>query len=125
MDTTEYRRLAKKLGYCPSVADIRRAEGVIRLLCDEIDQSKRNGFGLTPKTKDLWSFICKYYSTHKVTPSYREMMRANGCKSTSQIASRVKILQRRGYIDFRPREARSVKILKWPAGVEQPEVFIE
>lgn len=117
MDTAEYRRLAKKLAFHPSVADIKRAELVIRALCDEVDGRKRNGFGLTRKCRDLWIFICEYYDVHQVPPSYREMMDANDSKSTSAISARMKILQRRGYIDFIPRQARSLKIIKWPTEV--------
>ena len=65
---------------------------------------------ITPKQKELLSFIKEYLAEHGVTPSYDEMKDGLGLHSKSGIHRLVSGLEERGYITRLPNRARAIEV---------------
>ncbi|MGA1627211.1 MAG: transcriptional repressor LexA, partial [Prochlorothrix sp.] len=57
-------------------------------------------------------WLVKYIHENQHPPSIRQMMNAMGLKSPAPVQSRLKHLQRKGYIDWSEGKARTIRILE-------------
>lgn len=67
---------------------------------------------LTPKQQELFDYLEDYIERNGIAPAIREQAKAMGLKSPAPIQYRLEALQKRGYIDWMPDKARSIRILK-------------
>lgn len=54
---------------------------------------------LSPRQREMLDFIVSYIDQHGVAPTYRDMGRALGIKSTNGVSDHLKALERKGYIE--------------------------
>ncbi|MEB3273044.1 MAG: transcriptional repressor LexA [Prochlorothrix sp.] len=67
---------------------------------------------LTFAQGQLYDWLVKYIHENQHPPSIRQMMNAMGLKSPAPVQSRLKHLQRKGYIDWSEGKARTIRILE-------------
>ena len=65
----------------------------------------------TKKQQQLLEFVQKFTIEHDYSPSYREIMSALGYKSVSTVASHVEGLIKKGFLERRENEARSLEVV--------------
>lgn len=70
-----------------------------------------NAGGLTPAQKRVLDFINTYIRRNGVSPSYSEMQADLNMRSKASVSRYLIALRERGYIDFSPRQARSIIVL--------------
>jgi hypothetical protein len=94
--------------------------------------------GLTVKQAELLRYIVEYMDKDdgSVSPSFQEMRQSLGYKSKSNVHRLMQALKERGYINYLPRRARSIQLIKpspeipreetrSPITVEQSARFIQ
>jgi repressor LexA len=71
---------------------------------------------LTPAQNELFEWLVQYIRENQHPPSIRQMMKAMELRSPAPVQSRLKHLQKKGYIDWTEGKARTIRIL---AGAEE------
>jgi len=66
---------------------------------------------LTQVQQELFDWLVEYIRQNQHSPSIRQMMQAMNLKSPAPVQSRLDHLQRKGYIDWNPGKARTIRIL--------------
>lgn len=69
---------------------------------------------LTAAQQELYDWLVDYIHTNQHPPSIRQMMKAMDLRSPAPVQSRLKHLQRKGYIDWTEGKARTIRILNDP-----------
>lgn len=73
---------------------------------------------LTAPQQELFDWLRSYISRHQHSPSIREMVEAMGLRSPAPIQSRLRHLQRKGWITWQEGQARTLQLLAAePAGI--------
>ena len=67
---------------------------------------------LTDVQKALYKAIKEYIEEYHYSPTIRELVQITGKKSTGTTAATLKILKRKGYIDYNYNRNRTIRILK-------------
>ncbi len=67
------------------------------------------------KTFKVFTFVQDYIAQHGKSPSLREIMTGVGYASMSVVSHHLDNMQRDGYIERNPKEARSIRILRVPS----------
>lgn len=66
---------------------------------------------LTKRQREVLSFIIKHQQEHGAPPSQREVAQEFGFRSTTAVADHLRALRRKGYLEHRPHQARSLRVL--------------
>ena len=66
---------------------------------------------LTEAQQQLYDWLADYISSHRHSPSIRQMMEAMGLRSPAPIQSRLKHLQQKGWITWQGGQARTLQLL--------------
>ncbi|MCM1984726.1 transcriptional repressor LexA [Lyngbya confervoides] len=66
---------------------------------------------LTKVQQELYDWLVDYIQTYQHAPSIRQMMQAMKLRSPAPVQSRLEHLRRKGYIDWDPGQARTLRIL--------------
>ncbi len=66
---------------------------------------------LTPAQQELYTWLAAYISSHRHSPSIRQMMEAMGLRSPAPIQSRLRHLQQKGWITWQGGQARTLQLL--------------
>ena len=69
---------------------------------------------LTEKQKAFLDFIKAYIEKNTISPSLQELQRAFSYKSISTVQSMIWTLTLKGYLEFTPNKARSLKVIDLP-----------
>lgn len=69
---------------------------------------------LTPRETDLLNYIIDFKRRNGYAPTVREMCRGINTHSMQHIKSMLERLQDKGYIDYKSKKARTIKINKGP-----------
>lgn len=72
---------------------------------------------LTDAQQELYDWLVAYIRDNQHSPSIRQMMRAMNLKSPAPIQSRLDHLRKKGYIDWKEGQARTIRILNENQGV--------
>lgn len=67
---------------------------------------------LTRRQSEVLAFIRKRLKEDEVGPNYEEISKAMGMSSKSGVHRIVYALKERGFIDFIPKRARSIRVLE-------------
>ena len=67
---------------------------------------------LTDRQKDVFNVIKDYINDNGFSPSYRELAKLSGLKSSSTVLGHLRQLKKKGYINFIPRSPRTLTIKK-------------
>ncbi|UPJ65266.1 hypothetical protein [Bradyrhizobium sp. 191] len=67
--------------------------------------------GLTTAQREFLEAIEGHIAQHRQPPSYREIAKMFGFKSTGRVTEVLRALQERGWITFLPGRARSITVL--------------
>ena len=67
---------------------------------------------LTEKQNELYEAIKEYINHYGFSPTVRDLCEIMGVKSTATIAFGLRMLKRKGYIDYIPKRMRTIKIIK-------------
>ena len=65
---------------------------------------------MTPRQKQTLDFIRGYWEDNEYAPSYEEIREGINAKSKSSVASLIRKLEERGYIERVPNAARSIRL---------------
>ena len=65
---------------------------------------------MTPRQKETLDFIRGYWEDNEYAPSYEEIREGISAKSKSSVASLIKKLEERDYIERIPNAARSIRL---------------
>jgi repressor LexA len=66
---------------------------------------------LTPAQQELYDWLGEFISSHRHSPSIRQMMEAMGLRSPAPIQSRLRHLQQKGWITWQEGQARTLQLL--------------
>lgn len=69
---------------------------------------------LTERQREVLAFIIEHQQSNGAPPSQREVARQFGFRSTTAVADHLRALRRKGYLDHRPHQARSLRVLSQP-----------
>ena len=72
---------------------------------------------LTSAQQELYDWLADYISTHRHSPSIRQMMEGMGLRSPAPIQSRLRHLQQKGWITWQEGQARTLQLLGDMVGV--------
>lgn len=92
----------------------------VSLLASKISYSEkriRKRGGMTRRQRDLLEFIRKYVNDYGISPSYEEMCVGIGLAGKAGIHRLVVGLRDRGFVDFQPSSARSVRLTSKAVGL--------
>lgn len=67
---------------------------------------------LTPKQVELYDAIKECLDKYHYSPTVRELCRMLGGKSTGTILPALRLLRKKGYIDYEDRKSRTIRIIK-------------
>lgn len=67
--------------------------------------------GVTKRQAEMLKIIRTYIDEHGYSPSYVELADAMNIKSLGNIHDKVKALQERGHLEYRPGAPRSITLL--------------
>lgn len=67
---------------------------------------------MTEKQLQVYEEIKKYIDKYKFSPTIRELCEAIGVKSTATIHYYLKLLKKKGYIDYTYNRNRTIRVLK-------------
>ena len=67
---------------------------------------------LSVQNKKVLSFIKQFIKANKYSPTIREMASGMGFKSGAPVQHHLQVLKNRGFVDWVPRQARTLKIVK-------------
>lgn len=59
----------------------------------------------------VYTFLIDFYNKNGYMPTIREICRATGIKSTSDVHRRLRYLEKKGYIQIIPRKCRGIRLL--------------
>ena len=65
----------------------------------------------TRKQKELLDYIDQFTDDHNTSPTYREIADALGLNSIASVAQRIDNCVEAGFLEKRPREARSLRVI--------------
>lgn len=65
----------------------------------------------TRKQKELLDYIDQFTDDHNTSPTYREIADALGLNSIASVAQRIDNCVEAGFLEKRPREARSLRVV--------------
>lgn len=68
---------------------------------------------LTAREEDLLSFIINFKKTNQFAPTVTEMCKGINTKSRTHICYMLENLQRKGYITYKEKHARSIVVKKF------------
>lgn len=68
-------------------------------------------FNLTPMQREVFDFIDEFIDEKGYAPTYREIMEGCGLSSLGRVTQVVKSLKKRGWVDYLPKQNRSITIL--------------
>ncbi|MBW7968152.1 hypothetical protein [Bradyrhizobium sp. BR 10289] len=68
--------------------------------------------GLTTAQREILEGIERHIAQHNQPPSYREIAKMFGFKSTGRVTEVLRALQERGWVTFIPGRARSITVLE-------------
>lgn len=68
--------------------------------------------GLTKRQREILDYIMWYIEEHGYQPSYRDIGKYFGIKSTRGVSDHIEALRRKGYLDKDPSKARSMEVKK-------------
>ena len=66
---------------------------------------------LTSAQQELYDWLADYITTHRHSPSIRQMMQAMGLRSPAPVQSRLRHLQQKGWITWQEGQARTLQLL--------------
>ena len=66
---------------------------------------------LTTAQQELYDWLADYISTHRHSPSIRQMMQGMGLRSPAPVQSRLRHLQQKGWITWQEGQARTLQLL--------------
>jgi repressor LexA len=66
---------------------------------------------LTSAQQELYDWLDDYISSHRHSPSIRQMMEAMGLRSPAPVQSRLRHLQQKGWITWQEGQARTLQLL--------------
>lgn len=66
---------------------------------------------MTPRQKEVLDFIKDYWMTYGFAPSYEAICVGVGIRSKGNVSAIVKRLRERGFIEYQPKRARSIRVL--------------
>jgi repressor LexA len=66
---------------------------------------------LTDVQQELYDWLVEYIGENHHAPSIRQMMQAMNLRSPAPVQSRLEHLRRKGYIDWEPGQARTLRII--------------
>jgi repressor LexA len=66
---------------------------------------------LTDVQQELYDWLVEYIGENHHAPSIRQMMEAMNLRSPAPVQSRLEHLRRKGYIDWEPGQARTLRII--------------
>ncbi|MEB3256490.1 MAG: transcriptional repressor LexA [Synechococcaceae cyanobacterium] len=66
---------------------------------------------LTDAQQELYDWLADYIGRHRHSPSIRQMMEAMGLRSPAPVQSRLRHLQRKGWITWQEGQARTLQLL--------------
>lgn len=66
---------------------------------------------LTQRQQEVLNFIIQHQQSNGAPPSQREVAQEFGFRSTTAVADHLRALRRKGYLDYRPHQARSLRVL--------------
>ena len=66
---------------------------------------------LTTAQQELYDWLSDYISTHRHSPSIRQMMQGMGLRSPAPVQSRLRHLQQKGWITWQEGQARTLQLL--------------
>ena len=69
---------------------------------------------LTVAQKELYDWIAAFLAEHCHAPSIRQMMEAMGLRSPAPVQSRLRYLQKKGWIRWQPGQARTLQLTTTP-----------
>ena len=61
----------------------------------------------------IYESIKQYMKENHLPPSIRDICELAGLSSPATVHAHLKNLKDKGYIDYRPKTGRSIRILKW------------
>ena len=70
---------------------------------------------LTVAQQELYDWIVEFLSRHGHAPSIRQMMEAMGLRSPAPVQSRLRYLQKKGWIQWQPGRARTLRLKVAPS----------
>jgi SOS-response transcriptional repressor LexA len=73
------------------------------------------GVSLSFRQNQIVQIIEEYICEFMCTPTYREIVTALGVASTNSLKTHFRLLKKKGVIDWNPRRARSIRLLKYDA----------
>lgn len=73
---------------------------------------------MTPKQRRVYDFINKYWREHGAAPSYADIRDALNLSSSSNVQQYLVRMKERGYVDFAPNRARTVRCLPVQGSVD-------
>ena len=65
---------------------------------------------MTSPQQIIYECIKKYIEENEEAPTIREICELAGLSSTASVHKNLKILKRKGYIDYEPRVKKSIRI---------------
>lgn len=68
-------------------------------------------FNLTPTQREVFDFIDDFIDEKGFAPTYREIAEGCGFTSLSRVTKLMKALKLRGWIDYLPKQNRSITII--------------
>jgi repressor LexA len=69
---------------------------------------------LTNRQRDIFNVIKDYIDVNGFAPSYRDLAKLSGLKSTSTVSDHLKQLKAKGYVNFIVGSPRTLTIKKSP-----------
>lgn len=67
---------------------------------------------LTEKQKEVLEIIKKYIKENGYAPSVRELCDIQGLKSSASMWRHLQFLKQKGYIDYKEKQHRGIKVLE-------------
>lgn len=67
---------------------------------------------ITKAQVETYAAIKEYIDMYKYSPSIRDLCKIRGKSSTSTMLYELRILKKKGYIDFTENKSRTIRILK-------------
>tara|TARA_R100001530_G_scaffold24639_1_gene19959 strand:+ start:541 stop:942 length:402 start_codon:yes stop_codon:yes gene_type:complete len=78
--------------------------------------------GIGPRQREAFDFIAAHIDEHGSSPSFRQIGEGIDCKSTSQVASIINVLEERGYIIRLAGKKRSLSIVGPAPGADEKKI---
>lgn len=66
---------------------------------------------MTERQRNIYEFIVSFRDRVGVTPTYREIASAFFIRSTNGVMKHLKALERKGYIEITPYQARGISVV--------------